>query len=952
MASTATQRSFSAGEIAPALWARVDTVKYGSGLRAMRNNFVMRHGGGLSRPGTQFICEVKDSARTVRLVPFIFSNDQTYILEFGHLYMRVIQSSAQKLDPSKTISGVTNANPAVITVTGHGYTAADNGKEVRISDIVGAMATSLNGRNVQIVYIGANTLSLKTLDGVALNSTAFGSYTSGGIIEPIYSITTPYYETDLSELKFVQSADVITLVHHHYPPKELSRTGPGAWSLSDITFAPIQGPPTTVINNGAGGSTTLWKVTAVSETTLEESVASASTGTSATPSGGSPITVSWGSPTLGGAAYYNVYKNSNGIYGFIGVASNLSFKDTGIVPDTTVTPPTNRTPFTSTDAQLTLNSVSQANPGLVTMAAAHGYFPGDMIYMDDTSAMSELEGRYVLVRSVPSTTTWELNDIEGNALDTTSYTPSVGVGFCHRLNSFPSAVSYYQQRRLFANSREAPETVWATRTGLHKNLSVSTTTRDDDAVTFSMAGRQVNPVQHLLDLGILITLTDTGEHSIRGDAAGVLKPADINRRQESYYGAASNPAPIIVGGSALFVQARGSIIRDLGFTFESEGYRGNDLTVFSAHLFDGYTIVDWAYQQNPHSVAWVVRSDGVLLALTYVKEQQILGWSRHDTDGVVENVCCIPEGDEDAVYIVVKRTINGVAKRFIERMVSRQITDIADFVGMDACLSYDGRNESATTMALTEYSAGGWLYTSLITLTASVASFTSAEVGNEIHMTGADGETLRFEITEYVSTTVVRGHPKKTVPTSLRATAVTTWTRAVDEISGLWHLEGKAVSIFADGFVVASPNNDSYDVQTVSNGRLTLERCYGVIHIGLPFIIDMELLDLDTVQGETLANKQKLVSHVTLQVENTRGVFVGPEAPSDDDTDPLENLYEIRVRNPVEGYDGPVELATGKMDVHIKAQWDSSGRVFIRQVDPIPMSILAVSLTGLIPYKR
>ena len=111
--TTFSQKSFSGGEISPSLYARVDQVKYANGLKTCRNSMVMRHGGTTNRPGTVFVAEVKDSSKTVRFIPFIFNSDQTYVLEFGDQYMRVLRNGAQVVESAKTISGATQANPCV-----------------------------------------------------------------------------------------------------------------------------------------------------------------------------------------------------------------------------------------------------------------------------------------------------------------------------------------------------------------------------------------------------------------------------------------------------------------------------------------------------------------------------------------------------------------------------------------------------------------------------------------------------------------------------------------------------------------------------------------------------------------------------------------------------------------------------------------------------------------------
>jgi hypothetical protein len=176
------------------------------------------------------------------------------------------------------------------------------------------------------------------------------------------------------------------------------------------------------------------------------------------------------------------------------------------------------------------------------------------------------------------------------------------------------------------------------------------------------------------------------------------------------------------------------------------------------------------------------------------------------------------------------------------------------------------------------------------------------------------------------------------------------------EVDGLWHLEGEAVSVFGDGMTVASPNNEpAADNVVVTDGVITLDQCFAVIQVGLPYISDLETLDIDTVQGETLADKKKALGKVTLQVEKTAGLFVGgtcpEENPENTDDDPLYGLTEIKPDDDDGEEDGPSELRTGKIDIVIETEWNSTGRVFIRQVDPVPMSVLAVSPAGWIPFK-
>ena len=940
--STLIQRSFSGGELSPSLYARVDISKYATGVRTLRNMLTMRHGGATNRPGYQFIQEVKDSTKTVKLIPFVFNTDQTYVLEFGDQYMRVIKQGSQVLEASKVISGATNANPCELTVTAHGYATGD---EVYVSDIVGAIGNYLNTRNFKVVSTGANTITLKYMDGSDVDSTSFGAYTSGGTCEEVYTISTPYVEADLPDLQYVQSADVITLVHPNYAPRELTRSGDAAWTLTAITFLPgIDQPDVgTVTSITAGANTYRYRVTAVADETYEESLPGfevARTITGATQANPIVITTS--------ASHTYVDNDEVYISGIVGMTeiNNRRFIINVLTATTFELNGEDGTGYTA------YSSAGESERTYLVAASAAAPTTSDPHTLSWDAVAGAVEyniykeqgntGVYGFL-GISRTTTF--NDV-GTEPDTGDTPPNPRELF-DGVGDYPSCVTYYQQRLGFGATDNDTEKIWLSRSGRFKNFTTSSPIQDDDAVTFSMTGRQVNRVKHLLDIGSLIVLTSGGEWSVEGGSGGVLVPDDINPKQYSYNGA-SSVIPVVIGGNAIYIQARGSVVRDLSFDFERDGYQGSDLTIFSAHLFDDYQLVDMSYQQIPHSVLWVVRDDGVLLGLTYVREQEMYAWHRHDTSGLVENVCVVPEGTEDVLYVTVARTIDGTTKRYIERMTSRNINLIEDAKFLDSYVTYDGRNTSLShTMTL---SGSGWTYTDTLTLTSSTSYFASTDIGNEIHMTGSDGTVVRCEITAYTSATVVSVRPNKTVPVVMQATAITDWAKAVDEIRGLWHLESESVSVFADGFVVANPNNTAYDVRTVSNGALTLDKPYAVIHIGLPYTSDVETLNIDTAQGETISDKNKLVSKVTLFVEDSRGVWVGPKPPPDEATDFLGGLTEVKVRND-EGYDDPVELRTGTIDVNIQSEWNNNGRIFVRQTDPLPLSVLAIAPAGLYPFR-
>lgn len=718
------QPSFTGGEVAPSLYARTDLAKYATSLRTCRNFFVMPHGGAATRPGLKFVCEVKDSSKRVRLIPFAFSTTQTYVLEFGNLYMRVIKDGGRV-----ATSGVA----AWQTATAYA---------------VGALRT-----NSGTTYYCTEAHTSGTF---ATDLAAGKWYAQTGTI---YEIPTPYVEADLARLQFTQSADTMYLTHPSYAPRKLTRTGHDAWTLTTVTFAPATSAPTGVsaIPTGTGGTaaTVNYKVTAINDSTGEESlpssVATATGWTESTWPEGAYVTESWSAVT--GCTQYRVYKDDNGIYGFIGVTEATSFKDDNISADVSDTPPGARNPFD-------------------------------------------------------------------------------GAG------KYPATASFFEQRLYYGATNDSPQTVYGSNINSFDNFNTSRPAGDDEALTFTIASGQVNEVRHIVSLREMILLTSGGEWQVSGAGDSALSPSTITIKPQSFRGS-SRVRPLVIGDTIIFLQDKGNIVRDLAYKLESDGFTGTDLSVLSNHLFDGYTITDWAYQQVPHSIVWAVRSDGTLLGFTYMREHEVWAWHRHDTLGAFESDATVSEGSEDAAYFIVNRTIGGQTKRYIERMSSRQFTDVSDYFGVDSGLTYEGA--------------------------------------------------------------------------------------AVTTISGLDHLEGEEVAIFANGDVLSR--------QTVESGAVTLPRSYTKVHIGLPYTCDLETLDVDAGagQGGTIQGKRKTIARVTLRVLKSRGFYAGPSS---------DKLLQTKMN--ITNYDEAISAYTGDQELVLSPTWNSNGRVFIRQSDPAPLTVLAI----------
>lgn len=230
MKSSPLQSNFNAGEVSPLLYGRVNVDRYKDALGACLNYVPTIQGGLIRRSGTEFQAGVKDHSKKVRLMPFEFSTDQAYMLEFGHQYIRFYKDNELITLTAKNITGATQANPVVITSAAHGYS---NGDRVIIQNVSGM--TQLNNREFTVANVAANTFELS-----GVNGTGFTAYSSGGTVAKIYEIATTYQEADLFKIKYTQSADILYLAHPEFPPKKLSRTGHTSWTLTNITF--LDGP--------------------------------------------------------------------------------------------------------------------------------------------------------------------------------------------------------------------------------------------------------------------------------------------------------------------------------------------------------------------------------------------------------------------------------------------------------------------------------------------------------------------------------------------------------------------------------------------------------------------------------------------------------------------------------------------------------------------------------------
>jgi hypothetical protein len=959
------QASFTGGEISPNLYNRVDLARWFNSLKMCRNFITMPYGGVKNRSGYRFVVEAKDSTRKVRVIEFTPKAQQGYAIEFGHLYLRVTKNGAPLYTPYASL-------PL--------YSAA-----------------AVYAKNS---VLKSGSLPYRSLQDNNLSHTPISSptwwepltvYSPGGIASVLVDLITPYTETELFALRTTQSVDVMTITHPTHQNMNLNHYSDVSWSIVPV---PNESGPWLELNletsktvsvNKVVGTATLrttgftlndaehkgrliyieqrgygkpWEVQKAitaglirrSDGKYYQALNSATTGTLR------PVHTkdSWFDGETGVEWLY--------LHAGFGIARI----DTVLTPNTASVTILSRFPdelsATGTGYGAAVNiaagTIAADLSGflVITLAAPHGITTLGACRLTNfgVSGSANITG-FVNTSGVADPNSirldipyddWANNGAPtgniGAQFDTIEPSATAGVnsdrwkfGAWGGDQGWPSHVFYYQGRRGYAASGAQPNVVWLTRTNAFNDFSTSTPLIDTDALTFPLNSGKLDSIQGTLIMDKLVMLTEGAEWALGTGRDDVATPGNSIPKAQGYRG--SDPIqPLIVGDAGMFVQAKGTIVRDIDFDVAKDKYSGTDLTVFADHLFEGRTVVSWTYQQHPNSNIWIVLDNGALLGLTYMREQQVLGWHRHDSgDDFFESVCCVGEQGEDAVYAVVRRLINGTYKRYIERLDTRLITNTKYAFFVDSGKTYDGtthRNvisdgDDFTTCTLTLTGGTNWNETEQLNLFASQALFQgTSDVGDAIHYENlGDGLFYRLTIEQFVDNHNVKVRANQTLPAALRGTARLDWGLARNTFY-LPHLIGREVSVFADG--------NSLGRYTVDNtGHIVLGTPGVVVSAGLPITADLQTLSVTIQNTEPMLNKKKLIPNVTAQVLESRGLKAGRD---------FTHLRAAKERTPFDAFDTPAKLQDGVVIIPIDTSWGTDGSICIRQDEPLPLTITAL----------
>lgn len=255
--------------------------------------------------------------------------------------------------------------------------------------------------------------------------------------------------------------------------------------------------------------------------------------------------------------------------------------------------------------------------------------------------------------------------------------------------NWPSTVTFFQQRLFWGRTRNTPNAIFGSRAGQanYENMDTSSPLRDNDALSFAIVSQRVNAVNQLVGLGSLLALSSDAVFTISGGSSDVITPTNPVPKRQIGRGA-SRLNPIVVDNAVFFRPVTGSTVRAISYSFEVDGQKSDDVSIYSPHFFEGFDIKSWAYAQEPNSLLWAVRSDGKLLCFTWEQEQQVWGWTLCETDGEVESVCTITEAGEDRLYLTVWRTVQGIRRLYIERMAAAHWDRVEETCFVDCGTTY------------------------------------------------------------------------------------------------------------------------------------------------------------------------------------------------------------------------------------------------------------------------
>lgn len=671
------QTAFNGGKFGRKLKGRTDLARYSFGCETMQNFFPTVQGPAIKRSGTKFVKDAISPTVESRLIPFEFSDEQSYMLEFGVGEIRMYRNNGAVLEAAQSFTAApTAANPVVCTDTSHPFSDGDS------VYITGSAMAELNGRFFTVANAGANDYELAGEDGTGRTTGTGGQAQKHfSLVDGVSSDSVPWSEAELKNIQFVQNDNSLYLVDGANPPHVIERTSDLVWTCTEIVF---DFPPLATENDDSsitvstnqplttGGPATITGVgTSFSASDVGRLIAIAE----------DPV----GSSTN---AEWAPAKSSDDMDASVGVATTPYLADRHrlayqgrVYRLTTYNVPMGLTPpfmkGTFTDG---------ANP---LEFRNHGWG-----YATITARASDLSITATVNVELPlSTATGGV--YQGATTDRWAFSAF------DEVNGYPSAVAFYEDRLWFGGTPGEPQTVWASVSGDYLNFRITPADFSDTGLQFTFLSDTVNRIRWMAGEDVLFAGTDGGEFTVdSGSASEAISPDNVRVRRRSKYGSAAVGAVSLA--SSLVFARKDSELREIVYSSDRERYSAPDLTQFSEEILRP-GVGEVFFQADPYQQIWVKKTDGSVAVMTFDREEDVLAWCDFVLGGtsvVVTSANSIPhpDGDQDQVWLAVQRTVNGEARQFIEYLEKPFEPDdaVEDSYFVDAGLTYD--STAATTI--------------------------------------------------------------------------------------------------------------------------------------------------------------------------------------------------------------------------------------------------------------
>lgn len=739
------QRAFNGGEVDLSMFARIDDGKYQTGMALCKNFLIEPQGPIVMRPGFKYVNHTKHAGKKARLIPFNFSISQTMVLELGEKYVRfhtlgktLLGESGQAYEVETPyleadlfdIHYVQSAD--VLTLVHPNYPPKElrryGATDWRLVDIkfgsslpapTGLSATQTINKNVtnpkdykrsyavtalladgteESVRSSPVTIDCNPYGDGSYNTITWNAVTGAGL----YRV----YRDQGGIWAYVGQTDTTKIIDENISP-DASITPPHY----DDAFYSSKGITSVTVTNGGSGyvydrrgiSADNWRI-------LSSPSKGEIAGTRRVADSGSeksPFSVRVYDESGEGTGATVELVTSRRVW-TEEIAGN---SDAGPSYDDMVTTTVTGIKVTNVGQGYSLPRVEITWTDHTWVGSWTDYFgrratvaldvePSSLSISvsDPTGWGAELvpavkDGRIesVIVRSGGQNYTSPKLTVVSTSGSGASLSANVG-----QAPDYPGAVSYFEQRRWFGGTQNRPNNLWATRPGTEADMSYSLPTQSDDRIAVRVAAREANRILHIVPLAQLMLMTGAAEWRVSPLNSDAITPDSMSVRPQSYVGA-SNVQPLVIGSSMIYGAGRGGHLRELGYNYEAGGYISGDVCLRAPHLFDNLTIVDLAYSKAPTPMVWAVSSSGKMIAMTYVPEQQVGGFSTVETNGSIESVCVVAEGEEDICYVEVLRTIGGEPVRFVERMSERQYSELKECVYVDCAGTYRGEAKKEIT---------------------------------------------------------------------------------------------------------------------------------------------------------------------------------------------------------------------------------------------------------------